>query len=92
VRGGPSLHGLGAIPAVRAAAVAFREAVAAQRPHLPPLEDATPPDPGGVLVLARSRRGGVGVRVPRDRADATPFADVVRRGHALAAAIVAHAR
>lgn len=92
VRGGPSVHGAGGIPPVRAAAVAFRAAVASHLREFGPESDVRPPEAGWAVIRTRTDEGGASIRVRLDGPMDRPGAEVLRAGLALQQALLAHVR
>ena len=91
-RDGPSMHGLGAIPAVQQASEAFRDAIESHHAHFLPEEGGRGPEHDGVVIRTRTDRGGIAVRLPIEASGKHPCADVLRRGLELRDAILAKAR
>jgi hypothetical protein len=91
-RDGPSMHGLGAIPAVQQASEAFRDAIESHQAHFLPEEGGRGPEHDGVVIRTRTDRGGFAVRLPVEESGKHPCADVLRRGLQLRDAILANAR
>jgi hypothetical protein len=92
LRGGPSMHGAGAIPEIRSAAETFRAILASHRELLRPEPEPSPPEPGWVVLRMRTAGRALAARVPRSAPPSHALADAIRAGIVLQGALLERAK